>query len=277
MAGRTVRCAAIAGHRVPYVAHGVPTCGKSRDNSEETMSTRRPHDDDRRQTRRHPVQDLEGSLLFSYRCRILDLSEEGVAVRTRTPLAPGRTYTLKLEHDGRSIHLSGTVAWCRLEGTKSSGDDEKIPVYRAGIELPEGYPGEARSITELIEERAVIRLERRIDGRITLPADVAGRPEEAATFVVRRLSRDGMVLEAVYQPKVKDRLRLLARVDGEVLDLPVEVEEVRPLRGDDGDADRSDRVEISVIFRALEETQQRRLGELIREELGAPIPPRARS
>lgn len=234
--------------------------------------TGRPSDKDRRHKRRHAVEDLRGSLLFSYRCRVLDLSAQGLAVHTNTPLAPGRSYSLKLEHGERGLRLAGTVAWCRLQGTEPDQSGESVPFYRAGIELDRKLEDRLQEVRAVLEERGVIQLERRITGRIVTPR--AGRPAagETATpsFVVRRLSRIGMVLETSTAPAVGDPLRLVADLNGEHLDLPVHVTAVRELPTDreDGETEDPPAVEVTVAFGELDEIQRTRLGLLIREELG---------
>ena len=201
-------------------------------------TTSRSPGKDRRQKRRHPVEDLRGSLLFSYRCRVLDLSADGLSVHTNTPLAPGRSYSLKLEHGERGLRLAGTVAWCRLQGTEPDESGESVPVYRAGIELDRELGDRLEEVRAVLEARGVVQVERRIIGRIVplrtgRPADPAADDDPAApSFVVRRLSRTGMVLEASAAPSVGDPLRLVADLNGEHLDLPVEVTAVR--EGSDG-------------------------------------------
>jgi hypothetical protein len=241
-------------------------------------STGTSHQKDRRHRRRHSVEDVRGSLLFSYRCRVLDLSAEGMAVRTNTPLAPGRSYSLKLEHGEEGLRLSGTVAWCRLQGTEPDDTGESVPVYRAGIELDrkldETSDERVADIRKLLEQRGVLHLERRISGRIAFPDAASGSerrtPGTPPSFVVRRLSHSGMVLEASVLPAVGDSLQLEAELEDERLDLPVQVTAVRELQaGDSGTGIRNDLIaEVTVTFGTLDATQRARLDTLIREELG---------
>ncbi len=242
-------------------------------------TTSRSPEKDRRQKRRHPVEDLQGSLLFSYRCRVIDLSADGLAVRTNTPLAPGRSYSLKLEHGEGGLRLAGTVAWCRLQGTEPDESGESVPVYRAGIELERKLGDRLREVRAVLEDRGVVQVERQITGRI-VPSEpgrsadpaAAGEPT-APSFVVRRLSRTGMVLETSTAPSVGDSLRLVADLNGELLNLPVEVTAVRELpEAPEGELSAESApgagTEITVRFGDLDDAQRDRLDVLIREELG---------
>ena len=121
---------------------------------------------ERRLRRRHGLDDVRGNVLFSYECRILDLSERGMAVRTSAALAPGRSYAVKVQHEDRQIALAGTVAWCRLQGTEKNDRGESVAVYAAGIELTGKLSELASEILPLLETRGIARLERRLHGRL---------------------------------------------------------------------------------------------------------------
>lgn len=225
------------------------------------MSTIADGRDERRRSERHPVDDLSGSLLFSHRCRVLDLSARGLAVRTGTPLAPGRGYRLRLEHGGRRVDLTGTVAWCRLQGTERDEEGELRPVYRAGLELEGELGGELSTLQELIGSRELVDVERRVSARLRLPQGSAESREgsDRTELLVRSSSRTGMTFVAPIEPAVGDRLRLEVDLDEEPLVLDVEVTGV-------GAAEEG-RSEITVGFHALADDARRRLDELIREEM----------
>ena len=231
------------------------------------MNTRPNGDEERRRTERHPVEDLSGSLLFSHRCRVLDLSERGLAVRTHTPLAPGRAYTLRLERGEGRVDLTGTVAWCRLQGTERDEEGESRPVYRAGLELEEELAEELAGLRELVGSRDVVDVERRITGRIELPPAAAAGEEAAAgspDLLVRSLSRTGMRFQAPIDPAVGDRLRREMDLEDGPLPLEVEVTEVEEV--EDGAGADTRATEVTVGFHAVDDGAVRRLEELIREE-----------
>lgn len=223
---------------------------------------------ERRLRRRHGLDDVRGSLLFSYECRILNLSERGLAVRTTASLAPGRGYTVKIRHDGRQIPLAGTVAWCRLQGTERNEKGETVPVYTAGIELETPATERGAEVLPLLEQRGVAHLERRIHGRLTPRG--AGDAEGAApaTVTVREVSRAGMVVLAPLLPQKGDLLDLRLEVDDEAVVVTVRTVRVRPL----GEREVRGWAEIGVEYAEMGAADRTRLDRLIREELGLPGP-----
>lgn len=226
------------------------------------------HRRERRLRRRHGLEDVRGSLLFSYQCRVLNLSAGGLAVESATPLAPGRSYTLKIEHDGRQIPLAGTVAWCRLQGTRKNPEGESVPVYAAGIELGEDAVGRALEVLPLLEERGVIQLERRLSGHL-MPRGSAGEEAPPATVVVRRLSRSGLVADAPFSPEPGDVLDLWIGLEEGGLALTARVRKVRRASPRGGQAWS----ELTVEYADVSPEDRRRLDRLLRDELLELAPP----
>ncbi|MFP3939766.1 MAG: PilZ domain-containing protein [Thermoanaerobaculia bacterium] len=224
---------------------------------------------ERRLRRRHALDDVRGNLLFSYECSVLDLSPRGMAVRTSTALAPGRSYAVKLEHEGRALSLSGTVAWCRLQGTRQNEKGERVPVYAAGIELG-GDPSEkARELLPLLEKRGLIQLERCLAGRLAPlgRSGASGGPSdggEPATVTVRRLSRTGMVVEAPFFPERGELLELGVDLEERPLVMTVRTTAARPLDERDG----RPWAEITVDYAEMSPDDREALDHLIRQELG---------
>lgn len=226
------------------------------------------HRRERRLRRRHGLEDVRGSLLFSYQCRVLNLSAGGLAVESATPFAPGRSYTLKVEHDGRQIPLSGTVAWCRLQGTRKNEEGDSVPVYAAGIELGEDAQDRGLEVLPLLEERGVIQLERRLSGHL-VPRGTGGEGAAPATVVVRRLSRSGLVVDAPFSPEPGDVLDLWIGLEEGGLALTARVRKVRPASPRDG----KPWSEISVEYADVGAADRKRLDRLLRDELLELAPP----
>lgn len=225
---------------------------------------------ERRLRRRHALEDVRGSLLFSYECRILNLSATGMAVETSTPLAPGRGYTLKIEHDGRQIPIAGTVAWCRLQGTRRNDAGEALPVYAAGIELGEDVSGKGIEVVPLLERQGVIQLERRLSGHLVPHGK--GEQTAPASVVVRRLGRAGMIADAPFFPEPGDLLDLsIGLEEGGGLALTGRVRRVRRASSRDGEP----WAELTVDYVQLSADDRARLDRLIRDELLELSPPRS--
>lgn len=244
---------------------GDATSEEPRPRDIESMSPE-PSRRERRLRRRHALDDVRGSLLFSYECSILDLSSRGMSVRTSTALAPGRSYAVKVDHDGRTLSLSGTVAWCRLQGTRQTETGERVPVYAAGIELG-GDPSEkARQVLPILEKRGLIQVERRLAGRLVPVARTSasdGTPEPA-TVTVRRLSRTGMIVEAPFFPERGELLELVVDLEERPLIMTVRTTAARSLEERDG----RPWAEITVDYAEMSPADHAALDHLIRQELG---------
>ena len=65
--------------------------------------------------------------------RLVDLGPAGAHIETEQALRVGAPYAFTLEVAGARRRLRGRVRWCRLVGTRSQGDGDRTPVYRAGI------------------------------------------------------------------------------------------------------------------------------------------------
>lgn len=189
-----------------------------------------------------------------------------MAVESTTPLAPGRSYTLKIEHEGRTIPLSGTVAWSRLQGTRRTEEGESVPVYAAGIELGDEVSGKGLEVLPLLEERGVIQLERRLPGHL-MPRGGEERGEESgeppATVVVRRVSRSGLVVDAPFFPEPGELVDLWIGLEEGGLPLTGRVRQVRPASPREGKA----WAELTVEYADLSPDDRKRLDRLIRDEL----------
>lgn len=214
---------------------------------------------ERRLRPRHGLDDVHGNLLFSRTCRVLNLSGKGVAIETAVALAPGRSYAVHVDPDGRKISLSGTVAWCRLRGTTRNEKDEIVPTYLAGIELQGDLTDRAEDVLPLLLERGSLHLERRLPAHLT-PAGT----DATAPAIVVEVSRTGLRLESPCFPEPGSLLALRVELDDVVLPVSARVTRVRSLQERAGQA----WAEIRADYADMSEDDRRRLDRLIREESG---------
>lgn len=227
---------------------------------------------ERRLRRRHELDDVRGNVLFSYDCRILNLSDRGMAVRTHVALAPGRSYSVKIQHEDRVIPLNGTVAWCRLQGTEKNDSGESVAVYSAGIELTERLADRPDEILPLLEQRGVARLERRLVGSL-VPRGTETTPGDGLPpATIREISHAGLVAEAPFLPQRGDLLDLELAVGQAPMTATVRVLRSRSL----GERDGIGWAAIVLEYAEMTPAAQARLDRLIRDELGLdPAPPPA--
>ncbi len=170
---------------------------------------------DKRRHPRYEVEDVRGRLRATLEGEVINLSVRGMALRTRSWLSPGRTYTLKLEAGDRTISLEGTVARCRLAAPGAG--TEGGTVYEAGIEFEGVVSGAAEEVLQVIEERSTTRLERRAFGRFKLRDEDGLRLETTPEFEVRKVSRSGMLIESDYVPAPEERTDAEIRLEDRTL------------------------------------------------------------
>jgi hypothetical protein len=87
---------------------------------------------ERRTKRRHVTETLEVSSP-TLRGQVLNLSMDGLAIETVTPLKPGKRVTLRI--DGEGSLMTGSVCWSRLKRVRSTANGGSEAVYHAGIRL----------------------------------------------------------------------------------------------------------------------------------------------
>ncbi len=161
----------------------------------------------RAQHRRHKrwnVHHVEGQIQCTIRANVMDISLNGVAVETRSPLAVGRSYTFNLANADKKVDLIGRVAWCKLNRTERVSADEIAAIYRAGIEFDGTLSSAGDNLLSFLENSVEILLDRRIFGRFKV---VDGeRPiqlNSAFPFVVKKISASGMLIETEFQPELQ--------------------------------------------------------------------------
>jgi hypothetical protein len=214
---------------------------------------------DRRNRPRHGLENVHGNVLFSNTCKVLDLSGTGVAVETEVVLKPGRSYAVKIDYDDRRIALDGTVAWCRLRGTRKNDEGESVPYYAAGIELQSDLTDKAEEILPMLLERGSLHLERRLAAHVTPEGTDATAP---ATVV--EVSRSGLRMESPCFPEKGSLLEVRVELEDETLPLAARVVRTRSLQEREGQA----WAEITAEHSELDEAGKKRLDRLIREESG---------
>lgn len=161
--------------------------------------------------RRHPryeVAGLGGHLVVPIQIRVVNVSLGGMALETHSYLQFGRAYTLKLEGSGRSLSLTGTVAWCSLRRTTRTSEGEVLPVYRAGLKF-EALSGErSRDLWSLIRRHALVEIEDSVLGRFKVDLPANARMGSSYDFSVRKISLSGLLIETDFEPQIDERFDL---------------------------------------------------------------------
>lgn len=87
---------------------------------------------ERRSKQRHTTDPIEVSSP-TLRGQVLNMSIDGLAIETATPLRPGRKVSLKIDGEGSVVY--GSVRWAKLKTIRAREDGESQAIYHAGIEI----------------------------------------------------------------------------------------------------------------------------------------------
>ena len=126
---------------------------------------------------------------------VLNISQVGISLQTRTPLVIGQIYVLILKTETRSLVIDGMVVRCHLSELAESVAGGQMPLYHNGIEFHLERNPKELCLLQIIQEN--LYGEKRLGAtRITpiksLNVDV-GRP----CFIrVKQLSTEGMLVES---------------------------------------------------------------------------------
>jgi hypothetical protein len=174
--------------------------------------------DERRRSRRHPVEHVRGTLHAAVSVRIVNLSLTGMAVEADAALRIGKRYAVTLQTgEGSQLDLIGTVVWCHLRGRRATKEAEPVALYAAGLRFEDTLTERASALLGFLEKSAVIDLHTRVCGRFT-PLDARAVELRAMhEFDVRTISASGMLLESEFSAPVGTRVAVELPLGGEVV------------------------------------------------------------
>lgn len=172
-----------------------------------------------RRFRRFTVDGVDGSLMFSVGVQLLDISAGGMQVETRSHLAVGKRYRIKLQRGDDAMTISGRVAWCRLIGTRSGDAGDVSPLYLAGISFEEVLNQDGRDLVEFLHHTATVEPDRRIFGRFQDDAREALAADAELQFAVRCISLSGMLIETDFAPELDEVFPLRVHLGDSVLEV----------------------------------------------------------
>ena len=88
--------------------------------------------EERRNKQRHVTEPIEVSSPTVHG-QVLNLSMDGLAIETATPLSPGKRLSLKIDGEGTTV--TGKVRWSKLSSLRRSDKGNSEPIYQAGIAI----------------------------------------------------------------------------------------------------------------------------------------------
>jgi len=162
---------------------------------------------ERRCCKRYTVEGLFGSMLSTDNVTVVNISVDGVQVKTDKRLIPGRQYNLKIRSGDSSILLRAEVAWCLLGGSEHRADGQQVPLYTAGMRFTETENRKAEALLRFIDHTRLHKQEKRLAGvrfRLTPEHDA----EITTTCTIRQLSRNGMLIASGEPFELEARIRV---------------------------------------------------------------------
>ncbi len=138
---------------------------------------------------------LRPCVVDAHKIPVLNISQVGISLQTRSPLVIGQVYAFLLKTRSRSVIIDGMVVRCSLSELAESVAGGQVPLYHNGIEFHLERNPKELCLMEIIQEN--LFGEKRLgSSRITpikeLTVDV-GRP---CFSKVKRLMLEGMVVES---------------------------------------------------------------------------------
>jgi hypothetical protein len=94
-----------------------------------------------------PKQPLEAKVLAIQSARILDISSRGAQIEVANSLQPSGPCDLRIQFDDGEFAAHATVRRCRASGFGLDDKQERVVLYRAGLEFDEVDPESLARLT----------------------------------------------------------------------------------------------------------------------------------
>ncbi len=158
--------------------------------------------------------EMSGKIVLAKSLRILDISIDGICLKTEKRLDIGGEYSLKMKGKGKTLTVKGTVAWALLSETSVDSYGNIIPVYKTGMKFVDVSKERIDEIVNFIEEhrRDVDKLidlygpsGRRLHVRISIKDPEKAVLNYKGSYKVKSLSLGGMLIESEHPLEIESR------------------------------------------------------------------------
>lgn len=170
--------------------------------------------------------EINGMMMFANEVEILDISIGGISLRADRRMNIGAEYSLKIRDKTSVIPLEGTVIWSLLSGTKKTPGRGTVPLYTAGMSFTDLSGERMGELTRFIAEH---RQEHhgddemhclsglRFNIRYTMNAGDTALLNYPESFLVKKISLGGMLIESAHEIEVEQRLPMELSLPGDTL------------------------------------------------------------
>jgi hypothetical protein len=170
----------------------------------------------RRRYKRYKVDVMEMSskVVLAKSLKILDISIDGICLKTEKRLDVGAEYTLQIEGKGKVLTVKGTVAWALLSGSWVDSYGNVIPEYKSGMKFRDASKEKINEIVTFIEEhkRDIDKLVdlyspsgRRLYVRISIEDPKKAVLNYQVSYKVKSISLGGMLIESEHPLEIESR------------------------------------------------------------------------
>ena len=108
---------------------------------------------ERRRFKRVKVEHMKvnGDMPSASYIKIMDISKNGVFVKTDRKLDIGKKYALKIEYENNALFAKAAVIWSLSDNNREDADQSFSPIFFAGMQFTDFLKGEIADIMSLIE------------------------------------------------------------------------------------------------------------------------------
>lgn len=119
---------------------------------------------ERRKHERLTVAEMNvtANMSFTDEIETVNISQDGIMVKTERRLNIGSTYILKLAFEDSTLTVKARVIWCLLQESRHISPDEIVPVYSAGLQFNEAPSEKIDEFVRLIEKQKVMSNEKTV-------------------------------------------------------------------------------------------------------------------
>ena len=113
---------------------------------------------ERRKHERLTVAEMNvtANMSFTDGVAVVNISRDGIKVKTERRLNIGSTYILKLSCEDSILNVKARVIWCLLKESRYISPDEIVPVYSTGLQFSEVFREKIDEFVMLVEKQKVI-------------------------------------------------------------------------------------------------------------------------
>ncbi|MEE9523298.1 MAG: PilZ domain-containing protein [Thermodesulfovibrionales bacterium] len=217
-----------------------------------------------RRHKRHEVQDVFGSLLFTIDVTVMNMSIDGMAIESSKRLNVGRKYILKIGHSDKVLRLNGKVVWCNLIKAMKTDQGAVVPVYKAGIEFDGVISDKAKDLRNFLEDNVIIKLENRLFGRFKVRLKQSINLDSEYDFHVQTMSQSGMLIETELLPDKESVFDMELKFNGNTISIKGRVVYVKQISEPGGKQEKS---HLGIEFVEFDEEAKKVLEDFIVNEL----------